>query len=92
VHRGTVYGGCMVATSRVIDAPSGKEIPLNRAAFIRLCAAKGANTEAERAALAGFDRGTIRRWINGDSSPLMSAAVTVARNLDTTIDELWPVK
>lgn len=81
----------MVATSRSIDAPS-ETARLSRTVFIRLCELKGAYTEAERAALAGFDRGTVRRWLNGEVSPIWRHAQAVARNLDGTVDELWPVK
>jgi transcriptional regulator with XRE-family HTH domain len=79
----------MVATSRSIDAPS-EIVPLSRIVFIRLCEMKGAYTEAERAALAGSDRGTVRRWLNGEASPRLADAQAVARTLDSTVDELWP--
>lgn len=76
----------MVAPSRGTDTPS---IRLNRAVFEQLCAERNATTEDQRAALVGVDRGTIRRWIKGDVSPLLTAARHTAKRLGTTVDELW---
>jgi DNA-binding XRE family transcriptional regulator len=57
--------------------------------FRRLCLTKGAVTEEERAELVGVNRGTLRRWIKGEVTPLMSTLRRVAQRLDTTVETLW---
>lgn len=81
----------MAATSRDIDAPS-EAVPLDRDIFMRQCELKLALTEEQRAALVGVDRGTIRRWLDGDTMPLLPMARRVARILDSTVNDLWPEK
>lgn len=78
----------MTAPARGTDAPAPVH-PLDWPTFERLCRLKGAVTEDDRAELAGVDRGTVRRWLRGEVSPLLSKAQFLARRLNTTVDELW---
>ena len=63
---------------------------MDRDLFLARCHTKGAVTEEQRAELIGVDRGTLRRWLRGETSPLLPAARRAARALGVTTDELWP--
>ena len=64
---------------------------LNKDVFIAACAAKNALTDQQRADLLGMPRRAILRYIKGDVKPLLTTARRIANELDTSVDELWPV-
>lgn len=65
-------------------------VPLDKDLFFKLCEAKGAKNEQERADLVKVDRNTVNRWIKGVTSPLLPVARATAKTLESTVDDLWP--
>lgn len=63
---------------------------LNVALFDERCEAKGASSEAEKAALVDIDHSTLWRFRRGLIGPRLEVARRMAERLEVTVDELWP--
>lgn len=62
---------------------------LNADLFDRRCEAKGAYSDAEKAALVGVNRSTLLRFRRGDMGPRLEVARRMAERLEVTVDQLW---
>lgn len=65
---------------------------MNGPLFDDRCAAKGAHTDTEIAALLGVAVSTIGRWRDKGQRPRVDMARHVAATLGVTVDDLWPVR
>ena len=63
---------------------------INEKLFLEACAAKGAVTAEDRARLLGMPRRSLRRYVEGEHTPLLPTAQHIADRLDVTVDALWP--
>jgi transcriptional regulator with XRE-family HTH domain len=68
---------------------ASQPVPMDRAAFRELCTLHSTNAQ-EIAADCGLNRNTIRRWLDGTSTPVLNAAYAVAARLETDVRTLWP--
>lgn len=71
-------------------AASGGRVPVNSELFKTACAAKGARTEEDRAALIGTTAKMAYNYRLGHVEPRLTRARRIAAALDVTLDELWP--
>lgn len=71
-------------------ATSDKRLPVNSELFVSACAAKGARTEDDRAALLGTTAKMSWNYRSGKVEPRLTTARRIAATLGVSIDELWP--
>ena len=83
----TTAGADTTAPPTDADAPPPVELQID--AFNLACGLKGAYTRFARARLAGVDPATLSRWYREPVAIPLDRALHVARNLDTTVEELW---
>jgi DNA-binding XRE family transcriptional regulator len=57
--------------------------------FDKLATDRGANTEVEKAALVGIDRGTLYRFRVRMFTPSLDVAMRMAETLGTTVEKLF---
>ena len=61
----------------------------NNELFDLRCAALGATSEEQRAALVGIDPSTLYRFRRGRIGPRLEVARRIAERLGVTVDDLW---
>lgn len=77
---------CMTARTA---APEVASLRFDSQKFDELCAALGAASPAEKAALAGIDESTLWRLRKGQT-PRLDTARRIAGRFQVSIDDLWP--
>ncbi len=67
-------------------------VRLNRTLFFAACEAhqSKACTDEARAALFGTSRRALTRYLDGESVPLLTTARRIAKELNVSVDDLWP--
>lgn len=74
------------------DATSGVRVTVNRDLFLSACAAKGATTEKDRAALIGTTPKMTYNYTSGRVEPRLTTARNIATRLGVSVDDLWPTR
>lgn len=80
----------MVVAPRNTDVAPRAAV-MDRVTFKRLLDEHGSSI-TKIADSIGVNRLTLSRWMNGTSDPQLTAALALARRLDTTVETLWPSK
>lgn len=70
--------------------PRPGPVAVNTDLFLNACRAKGAVSDAERAALLGRSRKTVYQYAHGKIEPKYYTAVRIAALLEVDPADLWP--
>lgn len=77
-------------TPPLSDAASDVRVLVNSELFKAACAAKGARTEEDRAALLDTTAKMTWNYWKGRTEPRLNTARRIAATLGVKVDELWP--
>lgn len=75
---------CMVVAHRDMNA-APQPVGMDKARFKERRESHGL-TLTRLAELVGVDRNTLRRWVDGTSTPRLDTAMVLAAHLETTVD------